>query len=228
MTEADSNQIITSIPATGAATSRLDIPAGSSLQTFYEHAACPALLQRTISGWLSWQQRAEITHAQVLLSPGLAPTWIAALLTLDARVVYGSDKKQEAPLSELLHGCGLHGRQLQSLQVPVATGQLRWGEAHVARMPADQPIVAVVVTVEVNGGVVRRARLALTGAWHEQARLAEAGGLLNNHTLDDEQIEAVAQAVGKEVTPAGDFRASVAYRRAMAVVLTRRALQQCQ
>jgi CO/xanthine dehydrogenase FAD-binding subunit len=40
-------------------------------------------------------------------------------------------------------------------------------------------------------------------------------------------IRAVATAVEDEVEPEGDFRGSEEYRRAMAGVLTRRALEQC-
>ena len=106
-------------------------------------------------------------------------------------------------------------------------GDLRWGEARVARTPADEPIVAAVAVVELDGGIVRQARVALVGAWREAARLAEAPSALLGGPLDGERIRAVAAAVEREVAPRGDFRGSAEYRRAMAGVLTRRALEQC-
>lgn len=228
MTIKATDNTIAVVPATERAPSQLSISAKSSLQALYEHAACPRLLQRTLCGSLSWLQRSATTLAQALLSPNLAPGWIAALLAVDARVVYGDEKERKAPLSDLLGGRGLHGRRLQSLHLSIDVPGFRWGEAHVARMPADQPIVTAVATAEVSDAVVRRARLALAGVWHENARLAEAAGLLVDHPPNDERVEAVAQAVGTEVAPAGDFLASVTYRRAMAITLTRRALHQCQ
>jgi len=106
-------------------------------------------------------------------------------------------------------------------------GGIRWGEAHVARTPADEPIVAAVAVVEVDDSTVHQARVALTGAWPEPARLAQAAAQLVGGPLDEEHIRAVAEAVEEEVAPRGDFRGSEEYRRAMAGVLTRRALAEC-
>ena len=104
---------------------------------------------------------------------------------------------------------------------------VRWGEAHVARTPADDSIVAAVAVVEIDGDVVRQARVALTGVWPELVRLAEAPAQLIGGPLDEERIRAAAEAVEEEVAPRGDFRGSEEYRRAMAGVLTRRALEKC-
>jgi CO/xanthine dehydrogenase FAD-binding subunit len=216
------------VPATETAPARLAIPAGASLQALYEHTACPHLLHDVLSAWISWQHRVDTTVEQVLLSPNLAPGWIAALLALDARIVYGRQQEREASLADFLRGRGGQGRKPHSSLVSLDREHVRWAEAHVARMPGDQPIVMAVVTMDMNGEVVRDARLALTGVWRENARLAEAAGLLVGHLPDEEQIEAVVRAVEREVEPAGDFLASAAYRRAMAVTLTRRVLQQCQ
>jgi CO/xanthine dehydrogenase FAD-binding subunit len=81
--------------------------------------------------------------------------------------------------------------------------------------------------VETDGGAVCEARVALTGVWPEPVRLAEAPSQLVGAPLDEARIRAVATAVEGEVAPKGDFRGSEAYRRAMAGVLTRRALEQC-
>jgi CO/xanthine dehydrogenase FAD-binding subunit len=45
--------------------------------------------------------------------------------------------------------------------------------------------------------------------------------------LDAERIRAVAAAIEQEVVPQGDFLGSEEYRRAMAGVLARRALEAC-
>jgi CO/xanthine dehydrogenase FAD-binding subunit len=103
-----------------------------------------------------------------------------------------------------------------------------WGEASVARTPADEPIVAAFAAVDWDGEVVCRARVALTGVWPEPARLAKAPLKLVGGPLDDAWIRRVAATVEAEVEPRGDYRGSQEYRRAMAGVLTRRALERCR
>jgi CO/xanthine dehydrogenase FAD-binding subunit len=104
---------------------------------------------------------------------------------------------------------------------------VRWGEAHVARTPADDPIIAAVAAVKLDGDVVQEARVALTGAWQQVVGLAEAPAELAGKSLDDDTIQVAAEAVEQEVEPKGDFLGSEEYRRAMAGVLTRRALLAC-
>jgi 7,8-dihydropterin-6-yl-methyl-4-(beta-D-ribofuranosyl)aminobenzene 5'-phosphate synthase len=215
------------IPAAKAPAVELDIPVGRSLQTFYEDAACPNLLKQTLDCSLFWQQRVDMTVERVLLSPHLASGWVAGLLAVGARVVYDNQPEEEAPLADYLRGRGGPGRRLKSVRIAVDKhGQ--WGEAHVARMPGDRPIVSAAASVEMHGGIVRGAHLALTGVWRESARLAGAVGLLTGQPLDAGHIESVVQAVEREVEPTGDFLGSANYRRAMAATLTRRVLQQCQ
>jgi CO/xanthine dehydrogenase FAD-binding subunit len=97
----------------------------------------------------------------------------------------------------------------------------------VARTPADEPIVAAIAVLALEGDVVRQARVALTGVWPESVRLAEAATRLVGSSLDAKHIQAVAVAVEEEVAPKGDFLGTAEYRRAMAGVLTRRALESC-
>jgi CO/xanthine dehydrogenase FAD-binding subunit len=113
-----------------------------------------------------------------------------------------------------------------TLHVPL-DGGWRWGEARVARTPADDPIVAAVAAVRVNDDIVKEARVALSGAWSEAAKLAEAPAALVGDPLDEDRIREVAAAVEREITPQGDYLGSEEYRRAMAGVLTRRALEAC-
>jgi CO/xanthine dehydrogenase FAD-binding subunit len=97
----------------------------------------------------------------------------------------------------------------------------------VGRTPADDPIVAAVAAVRVNDDIVKEARVALSGAWSETAKLAEAPAALVGDPLDKDRIREVAAAVEREITPQGDYLGSEEYRRAMAGVLTRRALEAC-
>jgi len=196
------------------------IDAEASLQAALDSTGCPEILRRALTGVLSWQARNETSVRRALSSPRIAPQWLAALYALGATVtVEGPEGSVERPLGEV------NGSGAQALRVSVEG--LRWGEARVARTPADPPIVAAVAVVRLEDGIVQQARVALNGAWPEAVRLAKAADQLAGGPLDAPRIRAVADAVEKEVNPKGDYLGSAAYRRAMAGVLTRRALEAC-
>ncbi len=200
------------------------IEADASLQDAYVSPGCPSLLVGALSGAFTWQNRNRRLVGRALVSPSIAPQWSAALLALGATV----SLEEEAGTSEVLLEDLLERRvKGRPAAVSVRTGGLCWGEAHVGRTPADEPIVTASAAVELEGKKVRWARVALTGAWPKPVGLAEAAHDLVGRELDRESIASVAQAVAQEVSPTGDFRGSVDYRRAMAEVLTRRALEQC-
>lgn len=208
----------------GSAGHTWSIGASETLQGVLESEGCPALLRQTLSGAMTWQNRNRRLVGRALVSPTIAPQWTAALLALGARVTLdqGGDAS-EVPFEELFQRT-IKGDVL-TLQVPTAA--VKWGEAHVGRTPADEPIVAAIAGVEEKAGLVSRARVALTGAGSKPVGLVSAAGRLVGKPLDAGGIRDVSQAVEGEVTPTGDFRGSEEYRRAMAGVLTRRALQQC-
>jgi len=203
------------------------IEAEAVLQTVLDRSDTPPLLRRTLTGIIPWQTRNETRVRRALASPRVAPQWVAALLALGARVVVEREAGPTEVGLETLLRHRTEGR-VTALHVPIGGPGQRWGEAHVARTPADEPIVAAVAVVEVSSNTVQEARLALTGVWPEPVRLAEAPARLVGGPLDEDRIREVAAAVEQEVAPQSDFRGSEEYRRAMAGVLTRRALEQCR
>jgi CO/xanthine dehydrogenase FAD-binding subunit len=204
----------------------LRLGAEVSLQMVYEFLNCPELLRRALSAPVTWQQRNETTVGKAVGSPGLAPQWIAALLALGAHGILR--KEGEMPLAAFLdRSKPRHGR-LMAVHLPLNVAGRVWAKTHVARTPADEPIVGAVAVVDLTGNVVRQARLALTGVWREPVRLAQSAGLLVGGALDAGQIQQVAAAVEREVRPPGDFRGSAEYRRAMIAILARRVLNECK
>ena len=208
------------------------VDADASLQSVIERPDIPPPLRQALTGVLSWQARNDLSVRRALKSPRVAPQWVAALLALGATVVgEGEAGTSEVPLEALLQ------RRVEGAPsgLRVEMGGKRWGEAHVSRTPSDPPIVAAAAVVEMDGrstgsgpgDIVRQARIALTGAWPEPVRLVEATGWLVGGPLDAPCIRAVAAAVEEEVVPVGDFLGSEEYRRAMAGVTTRRALEAC-
>jgi CO/xanthine dehydrogenase FAD-binding subunit len=183
-------------------------------------------LSRVLLGVTSWQVRTETSLDRAVASRRVAPQLVAALLALGAVVTtQGEDGLETVSLEEYL-GREARGR-VAALHIPGVAGDRRWGEARVARTPADEPIVAAIAVVDEAGGKVTSARVALTGVWPEPFRLAQAPASLEKAKLDAASIEEVAAGVEKEVAPVGNFLGSSEYRRAMAGVLTRRALQSC-
>jgi carbon-monoxide dehydrogenase medium subunit len=205
----------------------LSLGAQASLQAVLEAPDSPELFRHILTGVVTWQQRNETSVAQAVLSPTVAPWWVAALLALGAQVAFRQEQ-QEVQLGDFLKRVEPRRSKLAGVRLRLNVAGRVWGEAHVSRTPADKPIVAVIAAVDVTDGVVRQARLALTGVWREHARLADAAELLAGGALDEDHIQRVASAVKREVKPREDFSGSAEYRRAMAAVLTRRALEDCQ
>ncbi|MBM3128759.1 MAG: hypothetical protein FJ009_09065 [Chloroflexi bacterium] len=114
----------------------------------------------------------------------------------------------------------------------------------VARTPSDKPIVCVVASAQIlrsaqNDKVARDVRIALGGVGEIATRANAVENALEGQALDDALIEQAARAASQGLSPHDDpsteftlrneglrtnFRGSAEYRRAMAIVLTRRAV----
>ena len=87
-------------------------------------------------------------------------------------------------------------------------------------------IVGVAAALEVSGGTIKQARVALTGASTHATRLAEVESALAGKPLSKATIEAAAKSAGSALASVNsDIHASEAYRRAMIPVFTKRALE---
>lgn len=201
------------------------VDADTSLQKVLDDPACPPLLIRVLTAVGSWQVRNETTVGMTMKASRLMPQWLAALLALGAKVrVEGEEEPQDVDLEAVVRRQAKD--QVIELQVPWTT-DTRWGEAHVARTPSDEPIVAAFATVKLSGGVVEDARLTLTGGSQEPVWLADAARMLVGEALTEQSIEGVAFAVGEQAQPHDDYQGSPSYRKAMSSVLARRALEAC-
>jgi CO/xanthine dehydrogenase FAD-binding subunit len=198
----------------------------ASLQSVLDDPSCPPPVRRALTGVHSWQVRNETTIDRTLRASQLMPQWIAALLALGAAVTVDREDGSEEVLLDAVVRKEVKG-EVTALHIPILGSKSAWGEAHVARTPSDEPIVAAFAVVGMAGETVETARVALTGVWPEAVRLTEAADSLVDGPLSEERIGDVAAAVEDEVKPAGDYLGSEAYRRAMAGVVTRRALEAC-
>ncbi|MEA3377833.1 MAG: hypothetical protein U9R72_16720 [Chloroflexota bacterium] len=202
------------------------VAADAPLQSVLDDPSSPPPVRRALSGIHSWQLRNETIVGRTLRASQLGPQWIAALLALGAAVTLDRDDgSQDVALDALIRK--EEGGAVAALHIPILDADSAWGEAHVARTPSDMPIVAAFAVVRMDGETVQTARVALTGVWSEAVRLARAPDVLVGGPLDEAPIREVAVTVEGEVEPVGDYLGSEAYRRAMAGVVTRRALKAC-
>jgi CO/xanthine dehydrogenase FAD-binding subunit len=144
----------------------------------------------------------NLATLQGALRPDSPPEVQMALLALESTPITNDDVLVEMRLARQ---SGAHGA-LERL----------------ARTPRDVAIVAACAVVEVDGGVCRRARVAV--ACPEPRRLEPVEKLLTGQALTPERLQSAGEAAMAEVNPASDFRASADYRREMAGLLVRRAL----
>jgi CO/xanthine dehydrogenase FAD-binding subunit len=204
----------------------LTIGLGVTLQRLYQLPECPILLQKSLAQTTTWPQRNQITVEQTIRSPHIAPLWLGTLMVLGARLT-ASNANKEFSLDEFLASQNKHSLEISSLWLPLIMPDCGWGLAQVARTPADVPIVAAIALLDLHAGIVRQARLALTGVWPEPVRLAKAAQVLINGPVTREQLQTVSVAVIDEVSPVSDYLGTAEYRREMAGILTQRALESC-
>jgi carbon-monoxide dehydrogenase medium subunit len=93
------------------------------------------------------------------------------------------------------------------------------------RTADDYATVAVAARGEVQDGIVRNLRVALAAAASTPVHATAVEQALEGQPATPENIRRAAQAVADQVDPLDDFRGSPDYKRDMAVVFTRRALE---
>jgi carbon-monoxide dehydrogenase medium subunit len=198
------------------------------------HAAKDTPLRILAAGARRWggsMQRNRATLGGALATAAANDPLVVALLACDARVLLCAQAGYRTmPLAEFLPE-----RQqilaapalITDVVVPLPPGRLTgYGLADVARTPADAPIVVAAAAITVSYGICAHARLALGGAAPDPLRLPEVEAQLVDQALTPELIAAAAARAAECVQPAGDFRGSAEYRKAMVGVLAKRALQQ--
>jgi carbon-monoxide dehydrogenase medium subunit len=94
-----------------------------------------------------------------------------------------------------------------------------------SRRHGDFAIAAIACVIERDGDKCRSARLATAGVGSVPVRLKEAEAILEKDGLGEAAIKAAAAKAAEIVDPITDHNASADYRRHLAGVLTRRAIE---
>ena len=220
---------------TPARDDRLCIGAAASLDDVLRAPAVPSLLRDALRRVVPWNRRNMLSVAELIAYPAELPELLAVLLALDATLVFAMPEEYRVDLADLEMDAAQprlpHQGLMTCVELTLPGPWHCWGMAHVARTPADPAILSAVTLLAVNEqGGVAEARIALSGAWKEPARLATgaAAALQGVNTLDETVLGRMLAALDDEIAPVGSFRGSTDYRRAMAPVLVRRALAACR
>jgi len=154
----------------------------------------------------------------------------APLLCHDAvAVLEGSAGTRRLALSELWTGPGATSATAEelliALELPAPPEGA--GSAYVRleyRRQMEIAIVGAGALVEISGGKVTSARVAITALAPTIHRVEQAEETLIGTEGDQGAVQAAAEAAAAAARPISDVRGSAEYRRAMAAVITRRAI----
>jgi carbon-monoxide dehydrogenase medium subunit len=116
---------------------------------------------------------------------------------------------------------------LVEVELPVAAMRTGASCVEIARRPGDYAICGAVAQVSAaDDGTIGESRLALCGVGSRPHRAAGVEAALAGAPAGPGAIEAAAEAVGEGLEPLADVQASADYKRHLARVVARRALEQ--
>jgi aerobic carbon-monoxide dehydrogenase medium subunit len=154
----------------------------------------------------------------------------AVLLALDAQLVAtGPEGERSIPAEEFFVSTFTTSLEddevLTRIELPYPTDDARWSFLEVARRHGDFALAGVAATAEVDGsGVVRKARIALSGVSDTPVRAQEAEQALVGRQAGEGADEAAALAV-QQLDPPSDVHGSRQYRLDAARALVARAIR---
>jgi carbon-monoxide dehydrogenase medium subunit len=117
---------------------------------------------------------------------------------------------------------------LVEVRLPLLSPAARVGFEEFSRRAGDFAVVMVLTALEMDGDVVREARIGMGGVGGTAVHATEAEEMLIGGPLTDERIVAAAGVAAASIEPWEDIHGSTEYRKDLIRVLTRRALLQSQ
>jgi xanthine dehydrogenase small subunit len=145
---------------------------------------------------------------------------LPALLALEADVVLtGPRGDREVPVADYFTGYRQSVRRpdelVRAVRVPVPLAPVTAFHKIAKRRYDDISSVAVAFALDIDGDVVRRARIGLGGVAATPVRARQTEAALEGRPWTVETVHAAADVLQGEGTPLDDHRASAAYRRAV-------------
>lgn len=208
--------------AVGAMTTHYEVLRSSLV---HQHALLLAEATRTVA---DPQIRHRGTLGGALAHADPAGDLCAPALALDASlVIAGPSGRRTVSADEFFVDYFTTALQpdeiLTEIRIPKHSG---WAARYEKfnRVAQDWSIVAVAATVDVDGGVIRQARVALTNMAAVPVRARGVEDALVGQAADVDLIAAAAEHAAEGTDPVADGNADAEYRSHLAKVLTRRAV----
>jgi len=152
---------------------------------------------------------------------------LATEATLIARSLRGGERT--IPASEFFEGYFTtvlaEDEILCAVEVPAAPPSTGFCVTEVARRHGDFALVGVTAAVTIDQGLVTRARIALINVAERPVRAEQAEAALVGAKPEAAAWAEAAAVASSEIDPSGDLHATPAYRRKVAGVCVRRALE---
>ena len=206
----------------GAGTVHHDVATSASIQ-----AACP-MLAETAASIGDQQVRNRGTIGGSLAHADPAADYPAAMLALDADILIAGAKGPRIVKASTFFK-GLFTVDLGPEEIITAVQFTPVKGAAYAKLhqrASHFAIVGVAAALELSGGVIKDARLGVTGATAYATRLTAVERQLNGRKASTDTFAAATKDAGADLTDVNaDLHASEEYRRAMVAVFARRALE---
>ena len=151
----------------------------------------------------------------------------AAMLALDADIhIIGTNGSRIAKAQDFFRGLFTIDLAADEMIVSVQFAPVKAGAyAKLYQRASHFAIVGVAAALDVDKGVIKSARIGVTGASTHATRLTDVEGALVGRSLSAASIEAAVGSAGATMEDINaDIHASQEYRRAMIPVFTERAL----
>ena len=160
-----------------------------------------------------------------------AAEWCVIAVLLDAEIeAAGPGGARRIPASrffQTVFTTALEPNELLTeARLPKPPPSARVGFQQFSRRAGDFAVAMSAVVIDVQGGEVEDARIALGGVSDRPVRAAGAEEILAGGPASQEAFAEAARTAAREVDPIEDIHGSAEYRRDLVRVLTRRALEQ--
>lgn len=191
--------------------------------------SCP-LLPETASHLGDMQVRNKGTIGGSLAHADPAADWPAAILALDAEIVATSSRgdrviKAANFFVEMLTTALEPGEVLREIRFASGKGKLAQAYLKVRHPASGFAVVGVAVDLSIDGGKCQSAAIGITGVSPKPYRATKVESALKGSALDAKTLSSAAAHAADGVDINSDLYASAEYRKQLAAVYTRRALE---
>jgi carbon-monoxide dehydrogenase medium subunit len=209
----------------GARTTIAQIVDSAAVEQYY-----PALWQAA-KIFATPQLRNTATVVGNLLRGSPAGDCSAAVAALGGTLVMASKQgKREIDIDDLWISYGATARAdnelALELQIPAPSAGKVSAFKRLTRVNEDLAKLNVAVSLEMDGSTCTAARFAMGCVAPTMIRLPAAEAVLTGATVDADSLARAAEAVQQDISPIDDQRSTAEYRRGVAGVYLKRAIQQ--